>query len=292
MNNITINGRQILSKTDIINFNNTIKTIEADYENIEKLACIVENTTVFSTEGIGVIETIWNGIINFFKSLCEFIANVFRSKVYSMTAKKLVDRITKMRSNDDKFDNRLNWFKTIKLTKDVLVSISEIESLLDYTDDDQNYRITKNLKKNIVSTNTIKSVKELRDRSNGTYEVTVGEALYVLSKNDKGTNIIKSEDPSERLNMLIKYLNCYANNSTSRLKALMRINDKCNRHLNWSIKFKERRLADVDVVDAYKLSVKINDLCLNICVKSIKNVFYATNTLITNVYEPEGSKAA
>lgn len=284
MNNITINGRQILSKTDVINFNNTVKTIEADYKNIEKLAYIVENTNVISTEGIAIIETVWDGIINFFKSLAEFISNIFRSKIYSITAKRLVDKINKMRSQDKDFDNKLDWFKKITLTKDILVSINEIESLLDYVDDDQSNRITKNLKKNVISTNAIKSVKELRDRSNGSYNVTIGEALYVLSKNDKGTNIIKSEDQTERLNMLIKYLNCYGNNSTTRLKALMRINARCNRHLNWSIKFKERRLADEDIIDSYKFSVQINDLCLNICIKSIKNVFYATNVLLTDVY--------
>lgn len=284
MNNITINGRQILSKTDVINFNNTVKTIEADYENIEKLACIIENTNVISTEGIAIIETIWNSIIDFFKALVEFISNIFRSKIYSITAKKLVDKINKMRLHDEKFDNRLDWFKKITLTKDILVSINEIESLLDYVDDDQSNRITKNLKKNVISANAIKSVKELRDRSNGSYNVTIGEALYVLSKNDKGTNIIKSEDQTERLNMLIKYLNCYSNNSTTRLKALMHINAKCNRRLNWSIKFKERRLADEDIIDSYKFSVQINDLCLNICIKSIKNVFYATNALLTDVY--------
>jgi len=286
MTNITINGKKILSKNDIIEFNNIVKTIESDYKHIENLANEIENNNEKSTEGTAIIESVWNGIVEFFKSLCRFISNVFRSKIYSMTAKKIVDSIHKLRSKDNNdFDNKLDWFKTITLTKDMLIPISEIESILDYTDDDQNYRITKNLKKNVISTNAIKSAKELRDRSNGTYEVTVGEALYVLSKNDKGTVIIKSEDPSERLNLLIKYLNCYANNSTSRLKALMRINSRCNRHLGWVIKFKERRLADEDTIDAYRLSVKINNLCLNICIKSIKNVFYASNALLADIYK-------
>lgn len=291
MNDIKINGKKILSKNDVIEFNNIVKTMESDYKNIECLANMIENNNTVSTEGM-LVESIWDGIINFFKSLCQFIINVFRSKIYSLTSRKLVEKIVKMRSNDDKFDNRLDWFKTITLTKDVLIPIHEIESLLDYVDDDQSYRITKNLKKNKISTNAIKSVKELQDRSNGTYNVTIGEALYVLSKNDEGTTLIKSEDPTERLNLLIKYLNCYSNNSTSRLKSLMRINSRCNKHLSWSIKFKERRLADEDIIDSYRISVKISNLCLNICIKSIKNVFYATNNLITDVYKPVDSTAA
>lgn len=289
MSNIKINGRTIPSKNDIIKFNSVVETMEFEYKNIENLANNIANISTYSTEGTSIIETVWDNIISFFRSLCQFIGNIFRSKVYSATAGKLADKISKMRSKDAELDNRLDWFKKMVLTKDILIPIHEVESLLDETPDDsediQNRRITRNLKKDVVSSNAFKMIKEMQDRSNGTYEATVGEALYVLSKNDKGAPIIKSEDPTERLDLLVKYLNCYRNNSTSRMKALMRINSKCNRRLGWAIKHKERKLDNEETIDAYRLSVKINNLCLNICIKSAKNVFYATNILLKNVYK-------
>lgn len=281
MTDIKINGKSITSiNKDKNKLNDFINTFESDYRCIEDTASYIENVSIKSVEGVEMIETVWNSIINFFKNICEFIGNIFRSKIYSHTAKRLIDRIVKLRTKDPGIDGKLDWNATTTLSKSTQVSVRKIEELLEAVDDDQGYAVGRNVKKDTISSNAIKAVEELRDLSEGTYEVSVTAALYVLSKNDEGAPLIKSGNPTERLDLLIKYLTCYKNNATSRLKALMRIDSRSNRHLNFAIKRKERKMKDEDSIDTYRLAVKINKLCLSICVKNIKSVFVATEILL------------
>lgn len=281
MTDIKINGKSITSiNKDKNKLNDFINTFESDYRCIEDTASYIENVSIKSVEGVEMIETVWNSIINFFKNVCEFIGNIFRSKIYSHTAKKLIDRIVKLRTKDPGIDGKLDWNATTTLSKSTQVSVRKIEELLEAVDDDQGHAVGRNVKKDTISSNAIKAVEELRDLSDGAYEVSVTAALYVLSKNDEGAPLIKSGNPTERLDLLIKYLTCYKNNATSRLKALMRIDSRSNRHLNFAIKRKERKMKDEDSIDTYRLAVKINKLCLSICVKNIKSVFVATEVLL------------
>ena len=290
MTNIKINGVNI---SDNNNIKNTINSLDFSFKEMEKYYNTVKtyNGVISSETLTGAVVTIWDAIINFFKHIFDFLANILRSKVYAHRAKKIIEMFEKIKVSKENI-SKLNWYETIKAPKSILADIQEIENLVDEIDDDERALDTGDkLKHNKISLNIIRTIEEIQKKTNGEYELPIIETLEILSKRDIGAPQIEKNDDSEiMLNSLIKYLRCYENNSSSRIKALIRIKDKSYSKLRRAIRRKEKKMEDEDIIDSYRKAVEISNICFRIYMKNINFVFIISKTLIKNFYNDTEKK--
>ena len=283
--NIYINGINI---ADNINIKNTINSLDFSFKEMEKCYYTVKNNNIATESLTGVITTVWDAIINFFKHIFEFISNLFKSKIYAHRAKNAIKTFEKIKTSEENV-SKLNWDKVVKAPKSILADIQKIESLIDEIDDDeQALDIGDKLKHNKLSLNIIRDIREIQDLTKGEYELSIIKTLEILSKRDIGApQIIKSDNSSEMLDSLIKYLRCYANNSSSRIKALIKLKDRSNSRWRRAIKRKEKKMEDEDIINAYRKAVEIQDTCFKIYMKNINFVFIMSKELVKTLKEEE-----
>lgn len=286
--NIYINGINI---ADNINIKNTINSLDFSFKEMEKCYnTVVKDTSnhIASESLTGAITTVWDAIVNFFKHIFEFISNLFRSKIYAHRAKNTIEMLEKIKTSEENI-SKLNWDKVVKAPKSILADIQKIESLIDEVDDDeQALDIGDKLKHNKLSLNIIRNIREIQDLTEGEYELSIIKTLEILSKRDIGApQIVKSDNSSDMLDSLIKYLRCYANNSSSRIKALIRLKDRSNSRWRRAIRRKEKKMEDEDIIDTYRKAVEIQDTCFKIYMKNINFVFILSKELVKTLKEKD-----
>lgn len=226
----------------------------------------------------GILDT----IIDFFKYLVRFILNLIRSQVFKIKAQAIYKKIGNLYRTG--VTSELNWDIKINIPKSINVKTDEIIEIVNsIKNEDSKDTIAYNVHKNKPASASLNTLTQLRKYSTDDSEkISVGEALKIISENDKGVRPIAIGN----LKDVEAYIKVYANHSAPRLQALVTLSDKAQRKLRKAIRHKEKKLADEETIDDFRSSAEICDICTKLIVKNINFAFKCINLLLDS-YKPK-----
>ena len=283
-------GDQIISENENVTYfalENYLNASKEDWSRCQESLQNIINYKQKSNEGIAyeAFGAIWDWIVDFFKDLIRFIMNLGRSQIFKIKAQAIYKKMINLYKTG--VTSELDWNVKVSIPKSIYVNTDKINELVGSieTEDDKDI-VAYNVHKNKTASATLNTLTEIKKYSTDDMEeIPVGEALRIISENDKGAKPIAIGN----LKDVETYIKTYANYSASRLRALMAVNNKAQRKLKRSIRHKESKLEDESVIENYRLSVQICDTCTKTLVKNINFAFKCTNVLLDS-YKPKHNK--
>lgn len=221
------------------------------------------------------LEDLWDKIVNLFKNLCTFIANLIRSKSFQIQANSIYKKIQKLRSKD--LLKYCDWKKEASLSKTILVATKKITNIINENNGDEMEDVGKLIKNNENSKKAITIINYFDKLNKENISTTVGKALEMVTKTDPGLAPV-TDGSIESLENCMRSI---TNNSSERIKTLLIINDQANRKLKKAIKAKSmKKSGSYQLVAIYKNSIKLNNICTKTLIKNVNYIFKLSKVLL------------